>query len=227
MTRKNDQLNLKTKRFIRSRRISEFLPWFGIFGILILVFSLIMNGLLLFVTEIGFVANFYYFIDTYNWLADRLSFDPRKKLLTHKKDELIKVIMWLIIILASLVTGLLIWLNQLSFLFFFAGLSFISICYFGSRAIENGLVLFHLQLNNWKRFYTIVATGTVFLISLSIILLCYDWLIFYIFFAVIGMIYLLTYYILIEVYRRTENDLGGHKYFIDLPDNRFVKKNLY
>ena len=41
------------------------------------------------------------------------------------------------------------------------------------------------------------------------------------------MIYLLTYYILIEVYRRTENDLGGHKYFIDLPDNRFVKKNLY
>lgn len=226
MTRKSEQLNLKTKRFIRSRRISVILPWLGICGVLILVFSLVMDGLLLFVTEIGFVANFYYFIDTYNWLADRLSFDPQKKLLTHKKDVFIRKIMWLFIVLALLVAGILSWLNQQSFLFFIAGLAFISICYFGSRAIENCLIIFHLQLNNWKRFYVTVATGTMFLIGLSAGLLYYNWLIFYIYFAVVSGIYLMTYYILIEVYRRTEDDLGGHKYFIDLPDNRFARKGL-
>ena len=55
-----------TKKFIRSRRISSILPWLGILGVLILVFSLIMHGFLLFFTELGFIANFYYFIDEYN-----------------------------------------------------------------------------------------------------------------------------------------------------------------
>lgn len=49
-----------TKKFIRSRRISSILPWLGILGVLILVFSLIMHGFLLFFTELGFIANFYY-----------------------------------------------------------------------------------------------------------------------------------------------------------------------
>lgn len=49
-------------------------------------------------------------------------------------------------------------------------------------------------------------------------------LIYYVFFGIIVTIYWLTYYILVELYRRVENDLGGHKYFIDLPDNRFAHK---
>lgn len=85
---------IKTKKFIRSRRIGVILPWFGILGMLVLVFSLIMCGLLLFLTELGFIANFYYFIDSYNWLADRLLYDPQKKVFTHRKDNLVKLIMW-------------------------------------------------------------------------------------------------------------------------------------
>ncbi len=68
----------RTQRFIRSRRIGAILPWFGILGMLLLVFSLIMYGLLLFLTELGFIANFYYWIDSYNWLTDYYMIHKRK-----------------------------------------------------------------------------------------------------------------------------------------------------
>lgn len=81
----------RTQRFIRSRRIGAILPWFGILGMLLLVFSLIMYGLLLFLTELGFIANFYYWIDSYNWLTDRLLYDPQKKVLTHQRDNIVRL----------------------------------------------------------------------------------------------------------------------------------------
>ena len=214
----------KTKKFIRSRRIGAILPWFGILGMLVLVFSLIMCGLLLFLTELGFIANFYYFIDSYNWLADRLLYDPQKKVFTHRKDNLVKLIMWVAIILVLVSTILLAWMRVKSFLCFVACLCFISICYFGSRVIENCLVIFHIQLNNWKRFYQIVTAGIILLIMVAVVLLNCNVLAYYIYFGVIGVVYCLTYYFLIELYLRVENDLGGHKYFIDLPDNRFAHK---
>lgn len=217
-------LDLKTKRFIRSRRIDALLPWFGILGMLILVFSLIMQGFLVFFKEIGLVANFYYFIDGYNWLADRLMFNPRERILTHKRDKLVRIVRWLFIVLALIATAVLIKLTDRDFLHFVTGLCFLSICYLSSRVIENCMVLFHLQLNNWKRFYIIVAIGTIIFSGLSIVLLVWDLLNYYVFLGILGLVYTCTYYILIEVYRRVEDDLGGHKYFIDLPDNRFAKK---
>lgn len=220
----NSSSNIKTKKFIRSRRISAILPWFGILGMLLLVFSLIMYGFLLFLTELGFIANFYYFIDSYNWLADRLLFDPKKKTLTHKRDILIRFMMWIFIVLSLLATFLLTCLRKQSFVYFIAGLCFISICYFGSRTVENCLVVFHIQLNNWKRFYEIVTIATFLLIIFAVILLYYNVLAYYVYFGMIGIIYWITYYVLVEFYHRVENDLGGHKYFIDLPDNRFAHK---
>lgn len=136
---------------------------------LVLVFSLIMCGLLLFLTELGFIANFYYFIDSYNWLADRLLYDPQKKVFTHRKDNLVKLIMWVAIILVLVSTILLAWMRVKSFLCFVACLCFISICYFGSRVIENCLVIFHIQLNNWKRFYQIVTAGIILLIMVAVV----------------------------------------------------------
>ena len=170
--------------------------------------ELVQFSLGLFLTELGFIANFYYFIDSYNWLADRLLYDPQKKVFTHRKDNLVKLIMWVAIILVLVSTILLAWMRVKSFLCFVACLCFISICYFGSRVIENCLVIFHIQLNNWKRFYQIVTAGLAY----------------YIYFVLILLVYCVTYYFLIELYRRVENDLGGHKYFIDLPDNRFAHK---
>ncbi|WP_308554925.1 hypothetical protein [uncultured Lactobacillus sp.] len=222
--RKYSSNDLKTRKFIRSRKISAILPWLGILGMLFLVFSLIMSGLLLFIVELGFIANFYYFIDSYNWLADRLLFDPKKKMLTHERDRLVRIMMVVFIILGLVTTALLAWLQSQNFLYFVAGLCFISICYFGSRVIENCLVIFHIQLNNWNKFYKIVATGTILLTGLAALLLYFNMFIYYIYFAIIGIIYLITYYVLIEVYRRVGNDLGGHKFFIDLPDNRFANK---
>ncbi len=160
-------VNSRTQRFIRSRRIGAILPWFGILGMLLLVFSLIMYGLLLFLTELGFIANFYYWIDSYNWLTDRLLYDPQKKVLTHQRDNIVRLTKWLFIILALVATILLAWLRMQSFLHFAAGLCFINICYFGSRAVENCLVIFHIQLNNWKRFYEIVSVGAILLIMVA------------------------------------------------------------
>src|SRR5699024_11444790 len=77
-----------TKKFIRSRRISSILPWLGILGVLILVFSLIMHGFLLFFTDLGFIANFYYFICEYNWVEDRIMF-YRELLITHARVKMV------------------------------------------------------------------------------------------------------------------------------------------
>ena len=77
----------KTKKFIRSRRISAILPWIGMLGMLYLVFSLIMHGLLAFIINLGFIANFYYIIDEYNWLIERISFDSQR-LIANKRMKL-------------------------------------------------------------------------------------------------------------------------------------------
>lgn len=224
----NDKfIDQRTKRFIRSRKIGLLLPWLGILGMLILVFSLIMQGFLVFFTEIGFVANFYYFIDEYNWLADRISFDPHKQIVTHERDSLIHVIMWLFIVLAGVTTAILSWiLVRYGFLKFLIGLSFVSLCYLSSRVMENLMVLFHIQLCNWSRFYIIVGVGTVVLPLLGLAVLYWNLIAYLIFLGILYLIYVFTYYTLIAVYNHVEGDLGGHKYFIDLPDKRFVRKDL-
>lgn len=220
-------IDIKTQKFIRSRKIGAILAWLGILVMIILVLSLIMSGLASFLTELGFITMFYYFIDSYNWLADRLLFDPKKKIITHKRDNLVRLILWLTVAFTLMTTVLFIWLRKQSFLFFVTGLCFISIIYFGSRVIENFLVIAHIQLHNWHIFYRIVAIGTTFLVIFAALLLYFNIVAYYIYFGVIGMVYLLTYYILIEFYRRVEDDLGGHKYFIDLPDNRFTNNYHY
>ena len=225
MARKNMQLNLKTQRFIRSRKIGLVLPWLGILGMLILVFSLIMHGFLVFFIEIGFIANFYYFIDGYNWLADRISFNPREQIVTHERDNVNRLLMWFFIILAGVTTGVQSWvLVRFGFLKFLTNLSFISFCYLSSRVVENCMVLLRVQLRNWSHFYIVVGISTVVLPSLSLFFLCWNLIAYFIFLGILYLIYVFTYYALIEVYQHVESDLGGHKYFIDLPDHRFDKK---
>lgn len=220
-------IDIKTRKFIRSRKIGAILPWLAILVMLILVFSLVMSGLPTFLTELGFIATFYYFIDSYNWLADRLLFDPKKRIITHARDNLVQLILWLTVAFTLITTILFIWLRKQSFLDFIAGVFFISIIYFGSRAMENFLVIAHIQLHNWHVFYRIVASGTIFLTIFAALLLYFNIVAYYIYFGAISLIYLLTYYILIEFHRRVEDDPGGHKYFIDLPDNRFANKYRY
>lgn len=215
-----------TKKFIRSRRISSILPWLGILGVLILVFSLIMHGFLLFFTELGFIANFYYFIDEYNWVADRIMFD-RELLITHARDKMVYLAMTISTVLALINTAILAYLRHQSFIAFCIGICFISGLYFASRLAENILVILHIAFNNWKRFYILVAAITIILTSFSIVLLCLNLFAYFILFALICTGYVLTYHILIELYNLTKGNLGGHKYFIDLPDKRFDSKFKY
>ena len=105
-------IDIKTRKFIRSRKIGAILPWLAILVMLILVFSLVMSGLPTFLTELGFIATFYYFIDSYNWLADRLLFDPKKRIITHARDNLVQLILWLTVAFTLITTILFIWLRK-------------------------------------------------------------------------------------------------------------------
>ncbi|KRM40565.1 hypothetical protein FC39_GL000591 [Lactobacillus hamsteri DSM 5661 = JCM 6256] len=213
----------KTKKFIRSRRISAILPWIGMLGMLYLVFSLIMHGLLAFIINLGFIANFYYIIDEYNWLIERISFDSQR-LIANKRKGINRLVMIVSIVIAVLNTIILILLKRQDFISFCVGLCFISEIYFVSRLIENFQVILHIAFDSWKKFYILVVIGTAVSSSVYLLLLCFSIIAYFIYFAIIGIMYVITYYILIEIHDRVENDLGGHKYFIDLPDNRFGKR---
>lgn len=215
-----------TKKFIRSRRFSSILPWLGILGVLILVFSLIIHGFTLFFTELGFIANLYYFIDEYNWATDRIMFD-RERLITHARDKAVRVAMVITIIFALISTAVLAYLRSKNFIIFCIGVCFISGIYFASRLAENILVILHIAFNSWKKFYILVAVITIILTGLSVALLYLNLFAYFILFAIICSGYVLTYHVLIEVHKRTGSNLGGHKYFIDLPDNRFDSKYKY
>lgn len=215
-----------TKKFIRSLRIFSILPWLGILGVLTLVFSLIMHGFLLFFTELGFIANFYYFIDEYNWITDRIMFD-HERLITHTRDKIVHLTMIISTVFALVSITILAYLRYQNFIAFCIGICFISGIYFASRLAENILVILHIAFNSWKRFYILVATITIILTSLNIALLYLNLFAYFVLFAIICISYVLTYHILIELYNQTKGDLGGHKYFIDLPDNRFDSKFKY
>ena len=211
-----------TKKFIRSRRISAFLPWVGILGMLYLVFTLIIHGLLTFLIDLGFIANFYYMIDEYNWLIERLLFN-REKLITRKQNNIIHLIKLLSVITTITSTVILFFLRQ-NFINFCIGICFISEVYFSNRLIENIQVILHIAFDIWKKFYVLVFVGTIISTTTYIFLLYLNIIAYFIYFGIISIMYLITYYILIEIHDKVENDLGGHRYFIDLPDNRFDRK---
>lgn len=204
------------------RKINLILSWASILGIMILIFSLIMKGFQVFLTELGFIANFYYFIDEYNWIAERLAYDERE-LITHRRDKLIHKVLILFLVLGLGVTVVLAFLRHENFVSFVIGVCFISSIYFGSRVVENLLVIFHIKLNDWVAFYYLVLINTLLIFVVSIIFLCFNLIIYYISLGIISFLYVLTYNALIEIHKRVENNLGGHKYFIDLPDKRLER----
>lgn len=212
-----------TKKFIRSRRISAILPWIGIIGVLFLVFSLIMYGLLLFLVEIGFIANFYYIIDEYNWVIERAMFD-HKKLINRTQSHVIHLVLMLSVIIGIVTTIILIQLQRQNFVSFCVGICFISVIYFSSRLIENFQVILHIAFDSWKKFYILVTVATIILGCVCAFLLYLNMVAYFAYCVAIGIMYVITYYALIEIHDKAENDLGGHKHFIDLPDRRFDKK---
>ena len=163
----------KTKKFIRSRRISAILPWIGMLGMLYLVFSLIMHGLLAFIINLGFIANFYYIIDEYNWLIERISFDSQR-LIANKRMGINRLVMIVSIVVAVLNTIILILLKRQDFISFCVGLCFISEIYFVSRLIENFQVILHIAFDSWKKFYILVVIGTTVSSSIYLLLLCFS-----------------------------------------------------
>lgn len=220
LIKEDKNMNRKTKHFLYLRKISLFLPWIAIFTIIGLLFSLIVGGFLTFFTEIGFIANFYYCVDEYNWVAERLQYN-KGTLITHKRDHIISVIMYFLIIIFIINTLILSFLIKSSFLYFTVGICFISGIYFCSRISENILIIFKISLESWNHFYKLVVILSIILISIITIALIFNIVIYFILLFVIGVVYIFSYHFLVELYKNTENDLGGHKYFIDLPDNRF------
>lgn len=75
-------MDAETKRFLRNRKLQTILPWAGLIGIIVLTFSVIFGGIPLFLTEVGFIANIYYWIDEYNWVSERIVFSSE-----HLIDE--------------------------------------------------------------------------------------------------------------------------------------------
>ena len=69
-------IDIKTRKFIRSRKIGAILPWLAILVMLILVFSLVMSGLPTFLTELGFIATFYTSWWTPGFQPSKLPFEP-------------------------------------------------------------------------------------------------------------------------------------------------------
>ncbi|MCT0192352.1 hypothetical protein EFM10_03950, partial [Lactobacillus helveticus] len=107
------------------------------------------HGLLAFIINLGFIANFYYIIDEYNWLIERISFDSQR-LIANKRMGINRLVMIVSIVIAVLNTIILILLKRQDFISFFVGLCFISEIYFVSRLIENFQVILHIAFDSWK-----------------------------------------------------------------------------
>ncbi|ARD07328.1 hypothetical protein B1745_06950 [Lactobacillus amylolyticus] len=191
-------MHSETKKFLRNRRIAALLPWLGILGILILTFSPIFGGFVLFFTEIGFVASFYFFIDEYNWLAERLLIRPNYTV-NHENEDRVKKLFYFALGASIVYAILLSYLRSISFYDFVVGVAFLYGIYFGKHNIEYALIILRAEFGS-KKYYVIQIIGTLLTaVSLLAFYFVFNWIWTLSFLAILGFIYVLERNILKEM----------------------------
>lgn len=163
-------MNAETKKFLKERKIGAFLPWIGIVGMLVLTFSPIMGGFTLFFTELGYVAIFYFFIDEYNWLIQRLLIN-RDHTINHSNEKKVKPILFIFIILTLIAITTISFLRQQSFYNFVVGVSFLYGIYFSHHNIEYLLIILQTQFSNFI-YYSVLFLYTFIMMLLLLFLFC-------------------------------------------------------
>lgn len=157
-------MDSETKKFLRDRKIGAFLPWIGIVGMLVLTFSPIFGGFPLLFTELGYVANFYFFIDEYNWLAQHLLINSDHSI-NQANKKIIKPILVFFIILTIIVTIVVSILREQNIFNFVAGVSFLYVIYFAQHDFELLLIMLKKDLHQ-KSSYLIWFVTTLLLVIL-------------------------------------------------------------
>lgn len=191
----------ETRKFLLNRKIGDMLPWIGIVGMLILTFSPIFGGFPLFFTELGFVANFYFFIDEYNWLAQRLLINKDH---TLNRDNEVKVKQLFFITLASAIVCAIIlgFLRAQSFFAFVVGAAFLSGIYFSKHDIEYAVIIFRWKFET-RQYYSILISGTIFIsVVLSLLYFLVNWLAALILLVIIGCLYVFERDVMKEMKKR-------------------------
>lgn len=165
-------MNPETKKFLRNRKIESILPWIGVVGMIILTFSPIFGGFPLFFTELGFVANFYFFIDEYNWFAQHLLI-KKDHTINHNNETRVKTLFYFTIAISIIYAIFLSYLRNLSFTAFVVGASFLYVIYFSKHDIDYALIIFRQKFEN-KKYHSILIIGTL---TVSLLLLIFYFLI--------------------------------------------------
>lgn len=161
-------MDAETKKFLRNRKIGAMLPWFGVIGMMILTFSPIFGGFPLFFTELGFVANFYFFVDEYNWIAQKLLIN-KDHTVNHLNQKKVKTILVITIVISMIYTIFLSILRAQSLYNFTIGVSFLYVIYFSKHDIEYFLILLQTEINNDK-YYLALTMCIVLNIVIALIL---------------------------------------------------------
>lgn len=157
-------MDSETEKFLRDRKIGAFLPWSGIVGMLVLTFSPIFGGFPLLFTELGYVANFYFFIDEYNWLVQHLLINSDHSINQFNKRK-IKPILVFFIVLTVIVTIIISILRAKNIFSFVAGVSFLYVIYFAQHDVELILIMLKKDLHQ-KSSYLIWSVVTLLLVIL-------------------------------------------------------------
>ncbi|WP_103662180.1 hypothetical protein [Lactobacillus sp. HT06-2] len=199
----------ETKRFLRNRKLQAIVPWFGIAGLLVLMFSAFMSGFPLFLTEIGFVANLYYWTDEYNWIVQRILFND-DHIIDKKKEHLQKILLNVAIIGAIITTILLGYLRSQNFIFFSCALGIISGSYFTSRLLENFLWIIKITFTDLKKYYLLIADFTIVGTLILTILMLINKIAFIVALVVVGLLYVLEKDIISEMKKRNSKNEAGY-----------------
>lgn len=210
-------MDLETKRFLRRRKLEAILPWIGILGVIVLVFSLLFGGIPIFLTEIGFITNFYYWIDEYNWITERIT-SAKDYLSDKEKKKQTKIVLILMSIITILSTVILIYLRKQQMFSFILGLGVISSNYFISRVIENTFWIFKVKFSSFKKYYLILFGITIIGASSMTFVMYHNQVAYLTILIIIGIIYVVEVDIIAEIRKRSSRNQAGQNNRIKLDE---------
>ena len=189
-------------RDIRSNRFSLFL---------------IICGIPIFITEIGFIANFYYWIDEYNWIAERIT-SAKDYLSDKEKKKQTKIVLILMSIITIFSTVILIYLRKQQMFSFILGLGVISSNYFISRVIENTFWIFKVKFSSFKKYYLILFGITIIGASSMTFVMYHNQVAYLTILIIIGIIYVVEVDIIAEIRKRSSRNQAGQNNRIKLDE---------
>lgn len=194
-------MNPHTKKFIRNRKIENILPWAGVTGMIILLFSPIFGGFSLFFKELGFVASFYFFIDEYNWLAQNLLVNPDHTL-NSKNIVRVKKIFIVFCIVCVIYNAFVFILNLYSFYAFAIATSFLYVIYFSHHDVEF-LLLICKKIRN-QRFYKLITLIVFIFCGVSLVFLFINSILALSLLVFLGLSYVIERNLIKEIKRRNK-----------------------